>query len=83
MIFRKSNEGGALRMNALYAALQFIPVIQVILQIILYIAVIYILFGPLPKLMKATLAYLESKKSIAKDIVIDNENVIEETTEIE
>jgi ribosomal protein S7 len=80
-MFRKSNKGGVLRVNALYTALQFIPIIQAVLQIVLYIAIIYILFGPLPKLIKATLAYLESKKSIAQDIVTDSENVIEENTE--
>jgi len=82
-MFRISNKGGALRMNVLYTALQFVPYLLMILLIVLCVAIIYILLGPLPKLIKATLAYLESKKSVAKDIVIIDENAIVKTTEIE
>lgn len=81
MVFRKYNQGGVLRMNALSYVAGFFQILEIVLKPILYIAVIYILFGPLAKLMKAALIYLNSQKSNTQTIVTDNESIIPEVSE--
>ncbi|WP_069997925.1 hypothetical protein [Cellulosilyticum sp. I15G10I2] len=69
--------------SALYSAIQFIPLLEIVLRVILYIAVIYILFGPLRKLVKAATVHLESQKSTFDEAIITTEVVsdpIEERT---
>ncbi len=66
-------------MNLLYSALQFIPLLEIVLRVILYIGVIYILFGPLRKLIKAVLIHLESQRINASDSVITTEIASEKT----
>lgn len=69
-------------MEAFYPVLSFLQILELILKPILYVAVIYILFGPLRKLIKAALINLDYKKSNVQDIVINNsESIIQEAAE--
>lgn len=50
-------------MSILYTILQLIPYLQVLLQIVVYAAIIYFLFGPLLKLIKTITNYLKKKQT--------------------
>jgi hypothetical protein len=69
--------------DILYTALQLIPVIEILLKIIVYIIIIYMLLGPLHKLVRALLVHLESKNSRFQNRGADNEPSIQETPEEE
>lgn len=60
-------------MNMLYSVIQFIPLLEIVLRVILYAGVIYILFGPLRKLIKTTIVHLESKKLNVEEVAITPE----------